>query len=53
VNKAAFSKAYNIEDNAWNWLEHPDKRLQLVQFSAAMTSVDLASSNAILKGSIM
>jgi hypothetical protein len=37
----------------WGWLERPDQRLRLVRFGAAMTSVSLTFSNAILEGSVM
>ena len=53
ANKAAFGKAYNTEEDIWSWLERPDKRLRLLRFGAAMTSVDATTSNAILEGSIM
>lgn len=53
ANKAAFGKAYNTEEDMWSWLERPDRRLRLVRFGGAMTSVDATTSNAILEGSIM
>jgi len=53
ANKAAFNKAHNTEEDMWSWLEHPGQGLRLVQFGAAMTSVSLTASNAILKGSVM
>ena len=53
ANKAAFNKAHNTEEDLWGWLERPDQRLRLVRFGAAMTSVSLTFSNAILEGSVM
>ena len=53
ANKAAFNKAHSTEEDMWSWLEHPDQRLRLVRFGAAMTSASLTASDAILKGSVM
>ena len=53
-NKAAFNKAYNVNEDLWSWFERPDNRLNLVRFAAAMNGSKNASpANAILEGSVM
>jgi hypothetical protein len=52
-NKAAFNKAYNVEEDFWTWLERPDNGLRLAQFGAGMTSLKTTSpTNSILEGSV-
>jgi hypothetical protein len=49
--KAAFNKAYNVEEDIWRWFERPENRLHLVRFGAAMNGSKNASpANAILEG---
>jgi len=49
INKTAFNKALNIEEDFWSWLEGPDNRLRLARFSAAMNCLPPES---ILGGSV-
>ena len=51
-NKAAFNKAYNVEEGLWTWYEAPENRLQLVRFGAGMDGIrNMSSPDAILGGS--
>lgn len=53
-NKAAFNKAYNVEEDLWTWYEAPENRLHLVRFAAGMKGVqNLSSPDAILGGSVL
>lgn len=53
-NKAAFNKAYNVEEDLWTWYEAPENRLRLVRFAAGMNGVqNLSSPDAILGGPIL
>ncbi|KAF8498105.1 S-adenosyl-L-methionine-dependent methyltransferase [Russula emetica] len=50
-NKAAFNKAYNVEENMWTWLERPDNRLRLAQVGAGMNGLkNISPANSILEG---
>ena len=50
-NKTAFNRAHNTKEVMWRWYEHPDNRLYLIRFGAAMNGLKNASSeNAILEG---
>jgi hypothetical protein len=54
ANKAAFNKAYNVEEDLWNWLERPDNRLRLARFGASMNGLrNMSSAGAILEGSVI
>lgn len=51
ANKAAFNKAYNTEENFWNWLEGPDNKLLLARFGAAMNGLgNMAPKDGIVEG---
>ena len=53
ANKAAFNKAYNTEEDFWNWLEGPDNKLLLARFGAAMNGLgNMASKDGIVEGSV-
>ena len=52
-NKSAFSKAHNVKEDMWTWLERPDNSLRLARFGAGMTSLKTTSpANSILEGSV-
>ena len=54
ANKAAFNKAYNVEEDLWNWLERPDNRLRLARFGAAMNGLgNMTPTDAILEGLVI
>ena len=54
VNKTAFNKALNVDEDFWIWLESPDNRLRLARFGAAMNGLgNMAPKDAILEGSVM
>jgi hypothetical protein len=54
VNKTAFNKALNVNEDFWIWLESPDNRLRLARFGAAMNGLgNMAPKDAILEGSVM
>jgi hypothetical protein len=53
ANKAAFNKAYNTEEDFWNWLEGPDNKLLHARFGAAMNGMgNMAPKDAIVEGSV-
>ena len=53
VNKTAFNKAHNVDDDFWTWIERPGQRLRLVRFGAGMNGVgNMAPKDTILEGPI-
>ena len=53
-NKAAFNRAHNVKEDMWSWFEHPDNRLRLARFGAAMSGLKNAlPANAILDGLVL
>jgi hypothetical protein len=53
VNKTAFNKAHNVDEDFWSWLDRPDNRLRNVRFGAAMTGFgNMAPKDGILEGSV-
>jgi len=54
VNKTAFNKAHNVDEDFWSWLDRPDNRLRHARFGAAMNGLgNMVSKDAILEGSVM
>jgi hypothetical protein len=53
VNKTAFNKAHNVDEDFWTWIERPDQRLRLARFGAGMNGVgNMAPKDAILEGPV-
>jgi hypothetical protein len=51
VNKTAFNKAHDVDEDYWSWLERPDNRLRLARFGAAMNGLgNMTPKDAILEG---
>ena len=51
ANKAAFSKAYNVNEDKWSWLERPENRLHILRFGVAMNGLkNISPANAVLEG---
>jgi hypothetical protein len=54
ANKAAFNKAYNVEEDLWTWFEAPDNKLRLARFGSAMDGVkNMTPPDIILGGSTL
>ena len=50
-NNTAFNRAHNTKEVMWSWLEHPDNKLHLVRFGAAMNGMkNIFPTNTILEG---
>jgi hypothetical protein len=53
VNKTAFNKARNVNEDIWTWFEAPEQKLRLVRFGAGMDGTkNMTPPEGILEGSV-
>ncbi|KAI0260059.1 S-adenosyl-L-methionine-dependent methyltransferase [Gloeopeniophorella convolvens] len=51
VNKTALNRAFNVEEDFWEWIEAPGNRLRLARFGSAMSGIrNMARPDEILEG---